>query len=32
MTEVHWLNTLDEALERAKQEDKLVALDFFSPT
>jgi hypothetical protein len=29
---IHWLNDLDAALNRARQENKLVLLDFFSPT
>jgi len=32
MAQVQWLHDLDEALQRAKRENKLVALDFFSPT
>jgi hypothetical protein len=31
MAEVRWLNDLDEALRRAKQEKKPVLLDFFNP-
>ena len=31
-TEIHWLASLDEALALAKQQDKPVLLDFFSPT
>jgi hypothetical protein len=31
-TEIRWLASLDEALTRAKQQHKLVLLDFFSPT
>jgi hypothetical protein len=29
---IRWLASLDEALELAKQHDKPVLLDFFSPT
>jgi hypothetical protein len=32
MAQVQWLQNLDEALARAQQANKLVALDFFSPT
>lgn len=31
-TEIRWLASLDEALELARQHDKPVLLDFFSPT
>jgi hypothetical protein len=31
-TEIRWLASLDEALALAKQQDKPVLLDFFSPT
>jgi hypothetical protein len=31
-TELRWLTSLDEALALAKQRDKPVLLDFFSPT
>ncbi len=31
MAEVRWLNSLEEALRRAKQEKKPVLLDFFNP-
>ena len=31
-TEIRWLTSLDEALDQAKQRDKPVLLDFFSPT
>ena len=31
-TEIRWLASLDEALDLAKQQDKPVLLDFFSPT
>ena len=29
---IQWLTSLDEALAQAKQQDKPVLLDFFSPT
>lgn len=29
--EVNWTRDYDEALERARQENKLVFLDFFNP-
>jgi hypothetical protein len=29
---VHWLHDLDEAMNRAKEENRFVLLDFFSPT
>jgi len=32
LTEIRWLASLDEALELARQQDKPVLLDFFSPT
>lgn len=32
MAQVQWLHSLEEAMERARQQDKLIALDFFSPT
>jgi hypothetical protein len=32
MTQIQWLHDLDEAFDRAKQENKFVLLDFFSPT
>ncbi len=32
MATVHWLHNLDEAMTRAKKENKFVLLDFFSPT
>lgn len=32
MTQVQWLHDLEQALERAKQQNKFVLLDFFSPT
>ncbi len=31
MAEVRWLRSLEDALRRAKEEKKLVLLDFFSP-
>lgn len=31
MTEIHWLDSLDKGLSKARGEDKLVFLDFFSP-
>ncbi|MBP1750247.1 MAG: hypothetical protein H6Q52_2786 [Deltaproteobacteria bacterium] len=31
MAEVRWLNSLEDALSRAKQEKKPVLLDFFNP-
>ena len=31
-TRIRWLASLDEALARAKQQDRPVLLDFFSPT
>jgi uncharacterized protein YyaL (SSP411 family) len=31
-TEIRWLASLDEALALARQHDKPVLLDFFSPT
>jgi hypothetical protein len=31
-TEIRWLASIDEALALAKQHDKPVLLDFFSPT
>jgi uncharacterized protein YyaL (SSP411 family) len=31
-SEIQWLTSLDEALAQAKQQDKPVLLDFFSPT
>ncbi len=31
MAEVRWLNDLNEALRRAKDEGKPVLLDFFNP-
>ena len=30
--EIHWLASLGEALEQAKQHDKPVLIDFFTPT
>lgn len=30
--EITWMKTLNEALESAKKEGKLVLLDFYSPT
>jgi hypothetical protein len=30
--EIRWLASLDEALDQARQQDKPVLLDFFSPT
>lgn len=32
VAEVQWMHNLDRGLQRAKEEDKLVLLDFFSPT
>lgn len=32
MTEIRWLNDLDEACRAAERQSKLVLLDFFSPT
>ena len=29
---VHWVDSFDEALIRARERGKLVLLDFFSPT
>ena len=29
---IQWLHNLDEALEGARRQQKLVLLDFFSPT
>jgi hypothetical protein len=31
MAEVRWLNDMNEALRRAKDEKKPILLDFFSP-
>ncbi len=31
MTEVSWLNNMDEAHRRAKDEKKPIMLDFFNP-
>ncbi|MCK9227272.1 MAG: thioredoxin family protein [Syntrophorhabdaceae bacterium] len=31
MAEVRWLNDMNEALQRAKNEKKPVLLDFFNP-
>jgi len=32
MSHIQWLDDLDEACQRAQRENKLVLLDFFSPT
>lgn len=32
MAPINWTGNLDEALDRARSEGKLVLLDFFSPT
>jgi hypothetical protein len=32
MAMIEWLHDLDEACKRAENENKLVLLDFFSPT
>lgn len=32
MATIPWMKDLDEACQRAAAEDKLVLLDFFSPT
>lgn len=32
MTQIQWQHDLDQALERAKQQNRFVLLDFFSPT
>jgi hypothetical protein len=32
MTSVAWLDDFDQARRRAREQDKLVLLDFFSPT
>jgi hypothetical protein len=32
MTEIQWINDLDEGCRRAESEGKLVLLDVFSPT
>jgi len=32
MPDIQWTNDLDEACRRAEQEDRLIVLDFFSPT
>ena len=31
-TDIAWLDDLDQACRRAREQDKLVLLDFFSPT
>jgi hypothetical protein len=31
-TDIRWLASLDEVLDLARQQDKPVLLDFFSPT
>jgi len=32
MTTINWLHDLDDACDRARQENTLILLDFFSPT
>jgi len=32
VADISWLDDLDEALSRAQKQQKLVLLDFFSPT